>query len=101
MAEDNRQNPINNTTLVNTNIYLNNAAIIKTGVASQWNFYQARNNNKNLSEFATTLLAKKEFQVLIALAASSLLSQNRWLKKAMYVVGSTGVVLGVLAAFHF
>ena len=44
---------------------------------------------------ATTLL-----QVSIALAAISLLSQNRWLKKAMYVVGSAGVVLGVLAALH-
>ena len=47
-----------------------------------------------------TLLGKKEFQVSIALAAISHLSQNRCLKKAMYVVGSAGVVLGVLAVFQ-
>ena len=143
---------MDNTTLVNASVYKNNAAITKTDAASQWNFYQAKSNKQNLSEFAMTLLGKKEstpyaeqyqryenektaikaeaekldneaklwneksdqamhlhhrwaqattlLQVSIALAAISLLSQNRWLKKAMYVVGSAGVVLGVLAAFH-
>ena len=143
---------MDNTTLVNASVYKNNAAITKTDAASQWNFYQAKSNKQNLSEFAMTLLGKKEsapyaeqyqryenektaikaeaekldneaklwneksdhamhlhhrwaqattlLQVSIALAAISLLSQNRWLKKAMYVVGSAGVVLGVLAALH-
>ena len=143
---------MDNTTLVNASVYKNNEAITKTEAASQWNFYQAKSNKQNLSEFAMTLLGKKEsgpyaeqyqryenektaikaeaekleadakswneksdhamhlhhrwaqattlLQVSIALAAISLLSQNRWLKKAMYLVGATGVALGLLAAFH-
>ena len=143
---------MDNTTLVNASVYKNNAAITKTEAASQWNFYQAKSNKQNLSEFAMTLLGKKEsgpyaeqyqryenekiaikaeaekleaeakswneksdhamhlhhrwaqattlLQVSIALAAISLLSQNRWLKKAMYLVGATGVAIGLLAAFH-
>ena len=143
---------MDNTTLVNASVYKNNAAITKTEAASHWNFYQAKSNKQNLSEFAMTLLGKKEsgpyaeqyqryenektaikaeaekleavakswneksdhamhlhhrwaqattlLQVSIALAAISLLSQNRWLKQAMYLVGATGVALGLLAAFH-
>lgn len=143
---------MDNTTLVNASVYKNNAVITKTEAASQWNFYQAKSNKQNLSEFAMTLLGKKEsapyaeqyqryenektaikaaaekleneaklwhekseqamhlhhrwaqattlLQVSIALAAISLLSQNRWLKKAMYFVGATGITLGLLAAFH-
>ena len=51
---------MDNTTLVNASVYKNNAAITKTDAASQWNFYQAKSNKQNLSEFAMTLLGKKE-----------------------------------------
>jgi Na+/glutamate symporter len=44
---------------------------------------------------ATTAL-----QVSIALAAIALLTRKEWLKKAMYVVGALGVVVGGLAVMH-
>jgi Na+/glutamate symporter len=44
---------------------------------------------------ATTVL-----QVAIALAAIALLTRRKWLERAMYFVAFTGVLVGVLAAFH-
>ncbi len=44
---------------------------------------------------ATTAL-----QVSIALAAIALLTRKDWLKKAMYVVGAVGVVIGGAAVMH-
>lgn len=140
------------TTLTNSSVYKNNAAIKKTEAANQWNFYQAKSNKQNLSELAAALLEKNSagkytsqveryesekadiklqaekleaeslaweekseiamhqhhrwaqattlLQVSIALAAISLLSQNQWLKKGMYVVGFLGLSIGLLAAMH-
>ena len=44
---------------------------------------------------ATTVL-----QISIALAAIALLTRKDWLKRAIYVVSSLGIVIGILAAFH-
>jgi len=44
-----------------------NAAIIKIEVASQWDFYQAKCNKQNHSEFAMTLLEKKSFKYRLRL----------------------------------
>ncbi len=44
---------------------------------------------------ATTAL-----QVSIAMAAIALLTKKRWLEKAVFVMGTVGVVVGALAYFH-
>ena len=44
---------------------------------------------------ATTVL-----QISIALAAIALLTRKDWLKRAIYVASSLGIVIGILAAFH-
>ena len=44
---------------------------------------------------ATTVL-----QVAIAMAAIALLTRRRWLEVGMWLVGSAGLVLGLLAALH-
>jgi hypothetical protein len=44
---------------------------------------------------ATTVL-----QVAIAMAAIALLSKKKWLEYVMYLAGTGGVVIGVLAYLH-
>jgi len=45
---------------------------------------------------ATTVL-----QVAIALAAIALMTRKKWLEYVMFGVGGIGLVVGVLAIFHF
>ena len=44
---------------------------------------------------ATTLL-----QVAIAMAAIALLTQNKWMERAMFIAAALGVTLGVVAQLH-
>jgi hypothetical protein len=39
-------------------------------------------------------------QVSIALAAIALITRKKWLEKAMFAAGGTGLIMGVLAALH-
>ena len=45
---------------------------------------------------ATTVI-----QISIALAAIALLTRKEWLKISMYGVSAVGVLIGLMAAFHF
>ena len=44
---------------------------------------------------ATTLL-----QVAIAMAAIALLTQNKWMERAMFIAAALGVTLGVVTQLH-
>ncbi len=50
-------------TQANASLFKNNAAIKKTEASNQWNYYQAKSNKQNLSEFAVAMVTdhKKVF----------------------------------------